>query len=636
MDAKPASRRPATRKRRDARLDAAIQAHRSGDVAAARALLTEVLETTPRNAKALQLLGVSYLQQGESARGLPCFERSLAAAPKDKETRIALGCALMLLQRPAEAQVCFETVLASDPGNVSALNNLGLALKSLQRHDDALECFAAALRFEPDHAEAGYNLANTLAALGKFAEALAQFERTLAAHPRHCGAHVNRGGMLMTLGRAQEAIASFEAALAIEPGNPIALASLGGALAALNRHAAALTFLAKAAALKPDDAEMRVALGNALQKLDRYEEAAAEYREALALRPDYAEAHNNLGSVLGALLRGDAALAHFDHALSLRPGLAEAASNKSLALLRRGDYAAGWPLYESRWRRSDVRRPAPCACPVWLGAEDLAGKTLLIQHEQGLGDAIQMLRFVPWLEALGARCLIQSKPVLADLLRRSFPLAIITGPDHCPPQADFRIPLMSLPLALGIRSEERIPVQVPYLSADAAKVQRWAARLAAHAKPAVGLAWRGNPTYAEDRNRSLRLALLQPLLEQRDFHFFALQKDLAPAESALLARHPNVTRLQAGEDSLDDVAALVSALQCVVSVDTVHAHLAGALARRTWVLLASYPTWVWQLGREDCAWYPTARLFRQKTAGDWRGVILAVGANLRALREAAQ
>ena len=266
----------------------------------------------------------------------------------------------------------------------------------------------------------------------------------------------------------------------------------------------------------------------------------------------------------------------------------------------------------------------------------MRGKTLLIQHEQGLGDALQMLRFVPLLESLGVRCLIQTPPVLADLLTRSFPQAVIVGRNDCPAEADFRIPLMSVPLALQMRSEDDIPALVPYLTADAAKLKRWTARLAKHAKPAVGLAWRGNPTYAEDRKRSMALATLQPLLEQRSVHFVLLHKDLTPEESAQLAGQTNVTRLEPGEDSLDDVAALVGALRCVVSVDTAHAHLAGALARPVWVLLATYPTWVWQLGREDCPWYPTAQLFRQKTAGDWDGVILAVGAGLRALREAAQ
>ena len=613
----------------------AVAAHLAGRMDEAQELYQCVLATDPGDHVAAHLLGASYVQQGKLLDGIALLERALALKPDYADAHYNYGC----------------------------------ALQALGRLDEAGARFAAALAIEPAHAAAHLNLGNALQAQGRHAEAIAHYGEVLALKPGDADAHNNWGHSLQALACHEEAGRHFELALKFRPDHVAALNNLGITLHALNRHEEALTRYGQALALAPDFAEGHCNLAHALNALGRCEAAIRHCEAALALKPGYAEAHNNWGIALHGLNRLDEALAHYDQAIALKADFAEALWNKSLALLGAGQFAAGWKLYEQRWQRKQTpalpdlglslwpgedgsadagRRAEPAGVlgagsgglaqarvplrllrrlrAYWRSAVPGAQRNILLQFEQGLGDALQMLRYVPLLEEIGMRCTIQVPPTLAALTQRSFPRARVAAVDACPAQVQYRIPMLSLPLAMKTFAEAEIPHTVPYLTVDQRKAAGWASRLANARRLTLGIAWRGRPTHKNDRNRSMPLELLQPLLARREVQFVTLQKDLTGAESDVLARHDNVTLLDRELESFDDTAAVVSVIDLVICVDSALAHLCAALGRATWVLLCFSPDWRWQLARSDSPWYPSARLIRQQAPGDWSGVIDVVAA----------
>ncbi|MGD9537572.1 MAG: tetratricopeptide repeat protein [Alphaproteobacteria bacterium] len=510
--------------------------------------------------------------------------------------------------------------------------------------------YRAAIEARPDHHRSLNNLATICSQTGRLVEAVALCEQALAASPDYVPALNTLGIALRRLGRLEEAVARYRQALELEPDHAGALGNLGLALRALGRNEEAVAPLRRAVALLPESASARLNLGNALRDLDRRKEAEAAYREALALDPNYAEAACNLGSVLRDDGRIEEAEALLRRSLALDPTLAETHYNLGNALKDRGEpeaaitcyreairlkpdhVAAHWNLshmllllgrldegfaeYEWRWRLKEMGAHG-FAGPQWdLNAKP--GTPVIVHAEQGFGDAIQFVRYVPLLAARGHEVTLRVRPPLLRLFGRMEGVEVVTelkeggyAGSHCP--------LMSLPHGFGTRLDS-IPAEVPYLGAAPDAVARFKARLEGPGLK-LGLAWRGNPAKAGDAVRSLDPALLAPLLQRPGVRVVSLQKEPAPGDLETLRRFGPVEDWTAELGDFADTAALIAALDLVVTVDTAVAHLAGALARPVWVMLPRLPDWRWLLGREDSPWYPTARLFRQATDGDWAGVI---------------
>jgi tetratricopeptide (TPR) repeat protein len=591
----------------------------------AQALYERVLANSPKHPKASYLLGVCHLQQGQPAVALPLLEKAVAAKPDFAEGYGNLGAALNALGQHHEAIAQYERALALKPEFAAAHGNLGNVLTALSRHDEARARYERAAALTPSDAAAHFRLGGALMALKRPRDAVASYERALALRPGYVEARVNLGNALLALGQPEEAIVHYREALSIDPTFAEVHGNLGVALGALGQHDEALTHFQKAIALKPNYAEAYYSEANALVALDRLQEATERYEQAVALDPDHAAAHYNLGTVFAALRRHDDAIAAYERALRCDPVYPQAEWNRSLSLLSLGRFNDGWRAHESRWTLDGALVLPNEDRPLWSEGASMAGRRLLIQHEQGYGDAIQMLRYVPQLERAGAHCALQIPPALAALVQRSFPTARVVPLGHCPADIDLRVPMMSLPLAMRTRTESDIPSEVPYLVADQTMVAHWAARLATGRACTVGLVWRGLRTHANDRIRSLSLEAFAPLLGREHIQFVTLQKDVTAQESGQLARHDNVIVL---DRAFDDTAAIMAALDLVISIDSAPAHLSGALARPTWILLHFSPDWRWLLEREDSSWYPTARLFRQEVRGDWATVISRVGAAL--------
>ena len=420
----------------------------------------------------------------------------------------------------------------------------------------------------------------------------------------------------------------YRATLAEAPNHPAALHYLGVIHYQRNRIAEALPLLERAVALVPEEPEFHNNLGLTLAAADRTDEAIAHYRQALARKPDLATAWNNLGLALQAANDLGQATAAFRQALRVTPDFAQAHWNLSLALLVTGQYAEGWREYEWRHRTQTFGAAAAASAPRWQG-EPLTGRTILLSAEQGLGDALQFVRFAASLGESGARVIVRAPDALTGILASAPGVAAVLRADDALPAHDFALPLLTVAGVLGI-DQRSIPAPVPYLAAARADVAALAPTLAA--APGilrVGLSWSGNARHVNDRRRSCPLAALAPLLELPDIAWFSLQKDDGEDQMARVPAAARIRLLDARNDFAQK-AALIEGLDLVISVDTSNAHLAGALGKPVWILLPFAPDWRWGLSRGDSPWYPTARLFRQPRAGDWESVVAEVRAALAA------
>ena len=426
----------------------------------------------------------------------------------------------------------------------------------------------------------------------------------------------------------------YRAALAAAPGHALATHYLGVVEYQRGRLDAALPLLERAVAALPGEPEFHNNLGLALAAADRVDEAIGAYRRALALKPDHAVAWNNLGLALQADNRLDDAIAAFSEARRLAPAFIEARWNLALALLASGRFDEGWRHYDARLELPQLGAlPQRPPSPPWDGVPR-AGETLLLVAEQGLGDAIQFVRFAAPLAAAGLDVVVRAPPPLVSLFARAPGVRSAVASDAPWPAHDAHLPLLSVAGALGVTGAT-IPGDVPYLRVDPARQAEAQAAIAASeaaaavtaTRPArrlrVGLAWAGNPRNVNDRRRSIDAARFAPLLDVAGIAWYSLQRAVDEGAMQDLPAAAALTRLPLRDD-FEGMAALVAGMDLVISVDTSIAHLAGALARPAWVLLPYAFDWRWQQHRTDSPWYPTLRLFRQPVRGDWGSVVAAV------------
>ncbi len=525
------------------------------------------------------------------------------------------------------AAALYEQVLALQPRHFESLRLLGALESQTGNHERALQLLNKALRLNPAHPAVHNCRGIVLQDLKQLEQALACYNRAIAIKPDYAEAHNNRGTLLKELGQLDEAVRSYDRAVALSPSFAEAHENRGNALKELARFDAALESYDRGIALNPKLAGACYSRGFVLQQLRRPEAALQSYDAAIALRPDYAEAYCNRGVVLKDLKQFDAAFASYDEAIACRPDFAEAHWNKSLTLLLCGHYEEGWQLYEWRWKRPGfafAQRQFPQ--PLWLGTQPLAGKTILLYAEQGLGDTIQFCRYARRVSELGARVVLEVHKSLRDVLASVQGVSEIVAIGQPLPAFDYHCPLLSLPLAFKT-TLTTVPAVQRYVNADAARVAKWQERLGVKTKPRIGIAWSG--AIVPDPGRSIPLAQLVPLLAS-DAEFISLQKEVHDDEKSILEAHAAIRHFGNELDDFADTAAVSELMDVVVSSDTSVAHLAGALGKEAWILLPFIPDWRWLLDRDNSVWYPSARLFRQRKRGDWGDVIGQVRAELAA------
>jgi tetratricopeptide (TPR) repeat protein len=575
----------------------------------------------PQVLEAIREQGLALHQAGRLDEAERCYDKVLKRNPKHFGALHLLGLIRMQTGRAEQAVELLKRAVRLNPNDPAAQGSLGAALSGTGCHEAALARYDRAIALQPGLAGVHYNRAVALQSLMRPAEALASLDAAIALDPGNAGAHHNRGSALVALGRPEDALASYDRAIALKPDHAEAFCNRGLALKLMHRTKEALASYDIAIALAPNHAPAHNNRGSALEVLGRPEEALASYDRAIALQPGYAEAFANRGLVLRILRRLDEALASYEAAIALDPGNVDAHLGKSFLLLLTGQFESGWREYE--WRKATWGPVSPLEpARAWTGEGDLAGKRLLLQGEQGLGDTLQFARYVPLLVDRGIAVTLCVQTSLVSLLGASLPGVSVIAEGEPPPQFDWHCALMSLPLGLAVTPPPPLRLDASARRAD------WAARLGPKTRPRVGLAWSGNPNHFSDHNRSIEFDQLTPLLGE-DVEWVAIQNGVRASDAEAFAASGRVAFFGEALGDFADTAALVEQMDLVICVDTSLAHLAAALGKPTWILLQYAPDWRWMLDCADSHWYPTVRLFRQPALGDWANVIADVRTALR-------
>jgi len=577
-------------------------------------------------AAALYLVALRQMQAGRPADAELSCRQALAIDGDHADTLHLMGLLSLQAEQYDQAVDWIARAIQREP-KLIFLTSLGTCLSKQGRREEALQVFDKAIQLKPDDANLWRDLGNALAELGRTAEAVLSFQHALKLNPQHWEAAHQCGILLHSLGRIEESLSHLTLCDALRPNQIPTLQMRAACLNGLRRFEEALELCRQAHALAPADAGICNNLGIVLRSLSKDEEALPWFDKALALRPDFRDALHNKAAALAKIRKFDEAVATYERLRKDDPGDTLADLGIAHLHLLTGNFESGWAGREARWKivRSYPKFPQP----MWLGNESLQGKTILILADEGLGDTIQFVRYVAMVAERGARIILVVQDPLYPLLSK------LPGIARCLPMSaagnlppfDFHCPIMGLPLAFGTRLET-IPSSTPYLPAPGEdRVQAWKQRLGAHDRLRVGLCWAGNPRQLDDHNRSIALRTFSRILDV-DATFVSVQKETKPGDRAALQEMTGIIDMTDHLSDFAETAALVNCLDLVITVETSVAHLAGALGRPTWTLLCYTPDHRWLLDRDDSPWYPTMRLFRQTSPGDWQGVFDRVRSKL--------
>ncbi len=589
------------------------------------ASFNEVIES------ALQCLGTGRFSEAETI-----CRQALAVSRDSAELYKTHGNALLSLGRLEEAEQAYRHALQLKSDYAEAYNNLGNVLRLSDRLEEAERMFIKALELMPGNGEVHNNFGNVLMDLGRTEEAEQVFHKAAVLNPAFPMAYFNRGNALRAIGRLEAAEKCYGQAIALKPDYTAAYIALGQALFHMQRLDEAEQAYRRALGITPNSAEAYIDLGNTLHYSGRLDEAEQAYRRALDLKPDFAEAHNGLGNVhLDSGRTAEAELA-YRKALALKKDYATAKFNFSMLLLMLGSFEEGFELFEQRFDGGSPKSFASvkaqfmrlCDCKRWDG-EPLAEKSLLIITEQGAGDSLMMMRYLPLLKQWGLeRLVVSCGPHLKRVFQSMPAVDGVVSPTESSHShsIDFYCPIMSLPHLLQAPPDA---VPVPYVGVPEQMRHAWRSRLAGEPGLKVGLVWAGNNQHVHDKRRSIPLALFSPLVDVKGVRLVSVQK--GEAREQLKTVGWNLPDWMDACDDFMDTAALVDGLDLVISVDTAVAHLAGALGKPVWLLNRFESEWRWMLDRENSPWYPSMRIFRQKSRGDWEPVMSLVAEELARL-----
>ncbi len=645
----------------------AVHHHQSGRIDQAADTCRRILQTEPTDAEVWHLYGLICWQMGQGQKAVDLLGKAIESNPAKSVYHNSLGLVYVSQNRHREAEGAFFKAAELDPGCVDAVYNRALTLSALGRTDEALVSYSLAVELKPDLAEAYFSLGNifkqkgliekaienysravevrpdfgeayhnwgqALQGQGRLAQAVAKFQQAVRVNPGHADSHYSLGFALNEIGDPDNAAAHYRRAIELRPDYADAYHNLGAVLKTQGRLAEAISHYEKALEYSSDKAGIYNNLGNALEKCGRIDDALDMYHRALTEKPDFAGVYNNLGTAFNTLGDYPAAQQNYDRALELDPQFAEARFNRAVVDLLHGNFARGWRDYEWRLSKQHWQTIYPLRhdLPRWSGGP-FPGKRLYVHDEQGLGDTIHFVRYLPRVKALGGTVRLGTRTPL---------LSCMQGLDGCdevtdrtaggdPAEGcDLVVPLLSLPGIFGTDLAD-IPADIPYIRADAAKMSLWRGRLNGPGFK-VGLVWAGNPDHEKDHVRSIPLKDLIGLAEIPGIRLFGLQKGTAAAQMAQIPVNAEMKNLGTELEDFSDTAALMASMDLIISVDTAAAHLAGAMGLPVWTMVYYAPDWRWMLDREDSPWYPTMRLFRQQKRNDWTAVIDRVAAELKRL-----
>ncbi|MHB1939100.1 MAG: tetratricopeptide repeat protein, partial [Acidobacteriaceae bacterium] len=490
------------------------------------------------------------------------------------------------------------------------------------RLEEAARAGRRAVTADPEYVEAWALLGSVSGALGRWGEAETAFSRALALRPTEGLWYAQLGVAQLQNRRYPEAVMALEHATQLSPGLAEAHSNLGLALLNTGRPMDAARSCREAIRLRPDLADAHCNLGLALCQSGDFADAVTHSAQAIQLNPRLDAAYTNLGIGLQGLDRIDEALVQFERAVQINEDNADAHWNLALVLLLTGNFDRGWSEYEWRWRRS-VTPPRPFRAPVWDGSA-MEGGTILLHAEQGFGDTLQFVRYAAPVKERVSRVIVECDAVLVPVIATCAAVDAVVPRGAALPPFDTHAPLLSLPRIFRT-TLDNLPATVPYLSTPRGAYD--AIEQAIEARRGVwniGIVWAGRPTHPNDRNRSCPVSWFLPLSQLPQVSVFGLQKGERNADLRSNPGGSLITDLTPLIGDFSDTAAAISRLDLIITVDTSVAHLAGALGKPVWVLLPTPPDWRWLRDRDDSPWYPSMRLFRQPTPGDWGSVFQQV------------
>ena len=635
-------------------LQSGLAHHRIGSLNEAARCYASLLEMQPQHADALNLLGVvarqrndlitserlileaithdsgiatyhhhlgkTYALQGRVEEAGRSYWRALSLNPEDVDSMQLLAT----LRREAgdwnEAIGLYGQLVQLEPHKAEWLYTLGQVLKKQGRMNEALVFYHRAVLLYPDSADGYFNLGRTLFEAGQRPDSLQCFQHVVTMHPDDAEAHNYMGQILHEFGEAGQARQAYLKAIDIKPNFVEALSNLGALLMELAELESAEALLRRALQFAPEFTCACSNLGTVLAKQGRFVEAFETFRHILLKNPMHAQVLCSVGYSLDALGDLGGARECFQLALTAEPDSALARFNLSSHFLLDGDFAEGWSRYEQRWElRQFTGKPRLHAQPRWQGKE-VAGDSIVLFSEQGFGDTLQFARYALLLVERGLRVFLEVQPQLVQLLRTLHPDVHVFAKDQEDvPVADWHCPLLSLPRVFGT-DMSNIPATVPYVYADKEKATQWTQHLQAPGLR-VGVAWSGNPGHVRDRLRSVPFQQFCEVMDIPQVHFYSLQKGPAAKQAGTAGFTGELCDLDPYLLDFTDTAAVIANLDLVITVDTALAHLAGAMGKPVWILLAHAPDWRWLKERNDSPWYPSARLFRQSILGQWTDVL---------------
>lgn len=575
-----------------------MKAHLAGNLERAERLFTQVLEHDSGHAQALHLLGIISHQKGKNLEAIQLVSTSIRENPAEPIFYNNQGLILHELGRKDEAVKSYETAIQLRPDMPDPYNNLGNILRETDQAELSVDALSRAIKLRPDFAEAHYNLGKSFECLGDYEQAVRSYQNAVKYRPDYHKALNNLGNALRETGKMNEALSSYRRAVRIAPDY----------IGAYNN------------------------LGNILSVMGKFEEAVDTFKTALERDPLAAETLCNLGKVYKELCLLDQAADCYVQAINRNPGFAEAHFNHAIVLLLNGKYIQGWREYEWRSHMAGKNRPDNVQknLPVWDGSS-LKGKRLLVSDEQGLGDVIQFVRFIPLIRKAGGRFVFRTRKPLIRLLSGIPGMDEIversdSGRDGRIEGCDFHLPLMSLAHRFEIQPQN-LHSQIPYISAEPSEIKKWQSVIGSSGFK-VGIVWAGSPRHLNDQNRSCGLQDFKPLFKLPGIKWIDLQTGSDASRSGPSNLPAGSIRVGHLLKHFSHTAGVLENLDLVISVDTATAHLAGAMGKPVWTLLPFSPDWRWMMNRTDTPWYPSMKLFRQKKRGDWKGVFRAAAREL--------
>jgi tetratricopeptide (TPR) repeat protein len=650
--------------------------HQTGDLDEAEKMYVNILSLNSKHFDSLHLLGVIHYQKKNYNKAIQLLDLAIQLNPYISLVSFNRGLILHALNRFNEALESYDLAIKINPNYADAFFNRGNILQELKRFDEALESYDFAIKINPNYASAffnrgnifkdfnrlnealdSYNFAikinpnyasaflnrgNILQEFKRFDEALESYDLAIKINPNYADAFFNRGNIFKEFNRFNEALESYDLAIKINPNYADAFFNRGIILQELKRFDEALESYDLAIKINPNYVDAFVNRGNTLQELKRFYEALESNDLAIKINPNFAELFYNRGIILQELKRFDEAFDSYDFAIKINPDYADAYWNKSLSLLLLGKVELGWQLFEWRWKREPLLLHSRCfSQPLWLGQEELHGKTMLLHAEQGLGDTIQFCRYAKLVKARGAHVILEVPQALVGLLSQLEGVDELIPTGSTLPDFDYHCPLMSLPLAFKTELNS-IPSSTKYISADLNKSKEWRHKLGPTEKLKVGVVWNGGfranqpKVWSVNERRNIQLSIFSSYLKDVDVDFYSLQKG-DPAESEIKGReldfwpNGNFYNFMGEVNDFTDTAALIDNLDLVIAVDTSTAHLAAAMGKPTWILNRFDSCWRWLLDRNDSPWYESVKLYRQDESRDWAAVMTQVVQDLKSM-----